>query len=298
MDANVGEQTRPGAPCFLSRYPRSRDPILNVIVSLLGGPQKRAPKRQPRQWAWMHGNSNVLTVICCYVEALLDPLCALFLVICGDVEVNPGPNEEILRLVRESNERCIKIKTNQTNLSKAVDELKAAHESVVASISGINTRLDTVEKRATTLEGYQHNLKESWQESEQRILSFASEKLGLEIAADNIERAHRIGLYVPDKKRPIVVRFSSYKTKELVQSKWWLLDDTDFYIRDNLSLATRSARKKLLEYGKGLHSSYKLRHNRLSVGEAGAVERTLQVLTEVITEREVLFVLLFVLGQW
>lgn len=96
-------------------------------------------------------------------------------------------------------------------------------------------------------------------------MSFASEKLGLEIAAENIERAHRIGLYAPDKKRPIVVRFASYKTKELVQSKRSLLDDTDFYIRDDLSLATRTARKKLLEYGKGLNTSYKLRHDRLSV---------------------------------
>lgn len=111
--------------------------------------------------------------------------------------------------------------------------------------------------------GFKDSPKESWQESEGKIISFASEILQLQIPATDIARAHRIGQYSVDKNRPIVVKFSSFKTKELIQAKRSLLTDTDFNIREDFSLSTRIARKKLLDFGKGLKTSYKLRHNKL-----------------------------------
>lgn len=222
-----------------------------------------------------------------------------------DIEQNPGMQDELLKLVKETNERCIRIEANQSSMAKAIDEIKGGHESIVSTVSNISTRLEAVEKQAASLErcqqdqagadvptgrlreeittlrarlddaedrsrrdnllffGIKDSPKESWQESEGKVISFASEILQLQIPATDIARAHRIGQYSADKNRPIVVKFSAFKTKELIQAKRSLLTDTNFNIREDFSLSTRIARKKLLDFGKGLTTSYKLRHNKL-----------------------------------
>lgn len=134
-------------------------------------------------------------------------------------------------------------------------------------ITTLRAKLDEAEDRSRRdnllFFGIKDSPKESWQESEGQIISFSSEILQLQIPATDIARAHRIGRYSVDKNRPIVVKFSSFKTKELIHAKRSLLTNTDFNIREDFSLSTRIARKKLLDFGKGLKTSYKLRHNKL-----------------------------------
>lgn len=111
--------------------------------------------------------------------------------------------------------------------------------------------------------GIKDSPKESWQESEGKIISFAFEILQLQIPATDSACAHSTGQYSVDISHPIVVKFSSFKTKELIQAKRSLLTDRAFKIREDFSLSTRIAREKLLDSGKGLETSYKLRHNKL-----------------------------------
>uniref|UniRef100_A0A1S4LJU1 Uncharacterized protein n=3 Tax=Ixodes scapularis TaxID=6945 RepID=A0A1S4LJU1_IXOSC len=44
---------------------------------------------------------------------------------------------------------------------------------------------------------------ETWATSEERIVSFCSEKLNIQIDSAAIERAHRLGRFTLTKKRPV-----------------------------------------------------------------------------------------------
>lgn len=95
-----------------------------------------------------------------------------------------------------------------------------------------------------------------------KIVSLSKNTLKLNIPEDRISRAHRIFQFTSAKCRPITVKFSTPKTKELVLSKR-ALKDSQVAMNEDFSLATRNARKKFTEYGKRQNAPFKLRHNKL-----------------------------------
>ncbi|KAH9382068.1 hypothetical protein HPB48_016515 [Haemaphysalis longicornis] len=243
---------------------------------------------------------------------LFDPFRDLLLLMCGGIKENPGPGDETMtemfKLIKETNERSIRIEENQTNMSQSITELKDAQESIFNSIADINKRLQALEtqsaaydswkintdetrqvlqrmeKENTTLKarlddaadrsrrdnlvfyGITDSKSETWQDSEKKIIAFAAKKLQFDIPTGTIARAHRIGRFAPGRNRPIIVMFSANKIKELVFAKRSSLDDSDVHISLDFCPATRLARKKLVEYGNSLKASFKLKHNKLIIG--------------------------------
>lgn len=93
-------------------------------------------------------------------------------------------------------------------------------------------------------------------------------KLGIEVTS--LQRAHRIGVYREQKKRPIIANFASYKERQEILSNAKKLKGSELSIDQDFAPATREVRKRLWEYGKAHKSeSTKVRLNfdRLSLDE-------------------------------
>uniref|UniRef100_L7LUT5 Putative tick transposon n=1 Tax=Rhipicephalus pulchellus TaxID=72859 RepID=L7LUT5_RHIPC len=99
-------------------------------------------------------------------EAVLAPFCSLLLLLCGDVESNPGPPKEqpsdalteVLRTLRDLNQITKRMEDNQKEMLGTITELKTHQETVVGAISEIKARLATVETQTGSLEKWQHEL--------------------------------------------------------------------------------------------------------------------------------------------
>lgn len=87
------------------------------------------------------------------------------------------------------------------------------------------------------------NAKESWSQSEELIRTLVSSHIGVQIAEDRIKRAHRLGTFVRDKSRPIIVKFSSFKLKDTIFAQKGKLKSTGITISEDFCRATRNTRK-------------------------------------------------------
>lgn len=114
--------------------------------------------------------------------------------------------------------------------------------------------------------GIDDSPEETWKQSETRLIAFCTGQLGFSLDANNIERAHRLGKFATNKNRPIIVQLSRFKDKELILACGPKLKGTNFAIREDFSAATRVARSKLLQFAKLKKCPFKLRLDRLYVG--------------------------------
>lgn len=103
-------------------------------------------------------------------------------------------------------------------------------------------------------------------ESEKLVLDVCSDKLGIRITPDTIERAHRIGRFHPNKNRPIIVKFSFFKHKETVLRSCPKLKDTNVSVSEDYPKNVQFARKMLLQFARAQGGLYKLRVDRLHLG--------------------------------
>lgn len=92
------------------------------------------------------------------------------------------------------------------------------------------------------------NNKETWNESENLIKSICKDKLGVDLKT--VQRAHRVGRYNENFKRPIIVNFASYKEKQDILSNAKKFKGSNYSVDQDYSPKTREIRKKLWEYAK------------------------------------------------
>ena len=100
---------------------------------------------------------------------------------------------------------------------------------------------------------------ETWEESENLIRGFIEKKLEMESKDITIERAHRTGSKINDKKRAIIVKFLNYKDKDAVlnqyrQKQLW---KDNIYINEDYSERTADLRKQSFEQAKEIRQSGK-----------------------------------------
>lgn len=129
-------------------------------------------------------------------------------------------------------------------------------------------RLDDMEDRSrrnnVIFYGIPDLASETWGDAERKITSLLSECSLPSISGTfGIERSHRLGAYAANKCRPIIVQFSSFKTRDLILSCKVQLKTVDVTVSEDFSFATRLARRKLIEFGKSQGSTFKLRFNKL-----------------------------------
>lgn len=107
---------------------------------------------------------------------------------------------------------------------------------------------------------------ETWAESEERILTFCSEKLSVDASVTSIERAHRLGRFSQQNNRPIIVKYVSFKEKQRVLAAARKLKGTDYSISEDYSEKVRLERKKLLQFARERGGDFKLNFNKLKIG--------------------------------
>ena len=156
--------------------------------------------------------------------------------------------------------------SNLDDISKKLRDLELKQEQQMKSMDDCNHSLGGLIEKQNYQENYgrRKNLKilglpdsqnstESWDESGNIVKEKVKELLKIEEDL-NIERAHRVGKYqkaytksdgtrVPEKVRPIVARFSSWKQKDAIVKAARSLKPTGVMFLDDLSDLTLAKRK-------------------------------------------------------
>ncbi|XP_040077975.1 uncharacterized protein LOC115316835 [Ixodes scapularis] len=152
------------------------------------------------------------------------------------------------------------------------EELLAAEglmQSVIKDNQRLHERLNDIEDRSRRsniiFHGIEDSTSESWEQSKVKILDRLSTSLSLQVSDECVERAHRLGSYAVGGCRPLIVKFSSFKTKQTILQSRPKLKACGITANEDFSPATRLARQKLFDFGKLQKSVFQLRYNKLYV---------------------------------
>ncbi|XP_075747190.1 uncharacterized protein LOC142804298 [Rhipicephalus microplus] len=227
-----------------------------------------------------------------------------FLLLVGDVETNPGPptGEDLLtelqklsagqnKLISDMQEIKNQLKTTDvtiTDLCKRITDLekhctaltsmctelvdlKTLTNEMIHKICNLESRVDDSENRSRRnnfiFYGIPDTTKtETYSDSEEIIICHCSDTLQLTIPPSEIERAHRLGRFSENRIRPIIVKFQSFKTKELILSNSRKFKDTGFSAGEDFSPAVRHARKQLIDFARTKSTAFTVRFKTLFLG--------------------------------
>ncbi|KAH9368948.1 hypothetical protein HPB48_001016 [Haemaphysalis longicornis] len=174
----------------------------------------------------------------------------------------------------EIKERLSKIEGDCSSLKSVKSEVQTVRtlaEGNASEIAKLVSRMDDSDDRARRSNllffGVTDSFNETWAQSESSVINVCSTNLQIEVAPTDIERAHRLGKFVAGKNRPIIVKFSHFKVKNAILSNAKNLKDTDFSISEDYSPNTRLARKNLLQFANSQKKSFKLRYDKLTIGD-------------------------------
>lgn len=229
----------------------------------------------------------------------------LLLLLSGDVEANPGPMSKAEAEAFDSALAAIRkletglgavltdLKTVKDNQEITRNEIKALTAQIAAlgsnvsssataspssnnTLQTIATQLKTITSRCDDAEnrmrrsnllffGIEDDEKEDWAGSEEKIISFCSEKLQIPTTSAKLERVHRLGKFTAEKNRPIIAKFTSFKDKDNILSRANKLKGTDYAIGEDFSFSTRLARRKLVSFARNLDKPFKLTVDKLHI---------------------------------
>ncbi|XP_075531550.1 uncharacterized protein LOC142564435 [Dermacentor variabilis] len=223
------------------------------------------------------------------------------LLLAGDIESNPGPDTVLAELKKLSTGQSqllaeVQGLRNQlttteqaiSDLSNRLSNLETRYQDLVTlrtdmdaistnttqtakDIKGIEARLDDAENRSrrNNLIFYNitdNNASENYAQSEETVLRLCRDHLGLTIDPKEIERAHRLGRHSSGRSRPIIVKLTFFKTKQLILSNGRKLKGTDYSVGEDFSRPVRDARKHLVRFAKTKNTKFSLRYKTLFIG--------------------------------
>lgn len=156
-----------------------------------------------------------------------------------------------------------KLATAESNLTQATDQLDYLENQSRRS----NLRIDGIPEKP----------KENWGQTEDLVLSFTKDTLGIALQPDAIERAHRTGT-TSDKKahRSIVVRFSHFKRRDEVLKAARNVKPEGVTVNEDFSKRIMDRRKALIPRLKEARSAGKiayLSYDKLVVREKASQNR-------------------------
>ncbi|XP_077484990.1 uncharacterized protein LOC144095057 [Amblyomma americanum] len=226
------------------------------------------------------------------------------LILAGDIETNPGPNNleavfaelkklsagqtQLISEVQGLKNQLISTDGAIAGLSKRMTDLETHLEAMTAIKSELeiikseNTRLsrqiETLEARIDDSENRSRrnnlifygipdsNPSETFADSEGEVIRHCAQHLSLTIHPEEVERAHRLGRHEPNRSRPIIVKFISYKTKDTILSNGRKFKGTKFSVGEDFSHRVRSVRKQLVTFAKANSDKFALRYKTLHIG--------------------------------
>ncbi|CAN7942572.1 unnamed protein product, partial [Ixodes pacificus] len=204
-------------------------------------------------------------VVLCTVFKLLKKL----LMLCGDVESNPGPItlEDVMIKLNAMGSELKEIKTNQQTTSIRLDNIEAS----LKELGMMQKKLDTCVAKVQALETSLNDLKIKYDDLENRsrrnnLIIYGIEESGrndsstlearvtkeiiedrLQLQPVPIERIHRIGKFSPEKPRPVILKLLDFRDKMKILRNCQKLKGSKFSINEDFSKNVQELRKKLLE---------------------------------------------------
>lgn len=131
----------------------------------------------------------------------------------------------------------------------------------------LNDYEDQSRKDNLIFHGITDTAAETWSDTEKKVRAILSSSIKMQLSDDAISRAHRLGSFVTDKCRPVVVRFASFKVKDTIFSQKAKLRGTNINSDEVFCKATRTARKKLTDFGKASSQKYSVKCNKVVINK-------------------------------
>lgn len=155
---------------------------------------------------------------------------------------------------------CTRLSTLESR-SVALDDLSREFRAMQQTIQVVRKENITVAAPVSDFEdrlvcdnlifhGISGSPSESWCQTEQKLTISLLECANFQLNPDNVERAHRLGLFHANKCRPIIIKFSSFKIREKVLLLRSSLRASRVSDCGDYCPETRLAKRKLIEFGK------------------------------------------------
>lgn len=153
-------------------------------------------------------------------------------------------------------------------LERELTDVKETVTFLSRENASLRSRLDEFEDRSRRdnliFYGVPDSNSETWAVSESKVRDIIANEMKIIVPPEGIIRAHRLGrVFNPSKCRPVLVKFSLFKTKDHVFSSRGKLRGSATSVAEDFSPATRLARRKLLEFAKAHTQSFSLRYNKV-----------------------------------
>lgn len=149
------------------------------------------------------------------------------------------------------------------------EEIRTQSDQLADAMRKVFRTQDDIENRSRRNNllffGVEGEEKETWDESEAKVISLCAEKLQVTVTPSSIERAHRMGKPKDDNPRPIIVKFALFKDKQRVLSAASKLKGTKISIGEDYSRNIRQEREKLIAFARERGAKIKLRYNKLTL---------------------------------
>ena len=137
----------------------------------------------------------------------------------------------------------MKLEKQQIELESKLGVQKAVTDGLSNERVRLNERIADLEEELEDLNNYTrrtnllfHGLEEEKDEStDDKILGILKDKLGLPLTINDIGRSHRLGRSVQGKKRPIIVRFATYRQRKMAFDAKRKLKGSKTVITENLT---------------------------------------------------------------
>lgn len=155
-------------------------------------------------------------------------------------------------------------------LTAELEALKSANTRSAHVINQLELRLDDAENRSRRNNLIFYGLadpsaKETYAESEKLVIGHCRDNLEMAVDPKEIERAHRLGRHDPNRPRPIIVKFSSFKTKDAILSQGPKFKGTNYSVGEDFSRRVQYARKQLVAFAKAKDVPFFLRYKTLFI---------------------------------
>ena len=223
-----------------------------------------------------------------------------FLLQCGDVEANPGPQRstkqttltsqnqptspspgggdsegsiaDVLKMLKTMDK---KIESLNSKMQQQIDRFESDMTEVKQENKALKEKIDRLENKMEDLESrsrrnnlifhgipYPQGKKELWSDCEQAVKSVLKDEMGMEEDVE-IERAHRLqgGGKNP---HPIIVCFGKFKDKERILASRKTLRDrkSNIFVNEDFTPRVRDKRRLLLPFLKKAKSDNRRAHLR------------------------------------
>ncbi|KAH9384096.1 hypothetical protein HPB48_026078 [Haemaphysalis longicornis] len=157
------------------------------------------------------------------------------------------------------------------SLPAPTDIQRLVAETVSSENAAIQPRLGDHEDRSrrdnVIFHGITDTPAETWSQTEEKVRAILAKTFSLQLNDEGIARAHRLGGFVVNKCRPVVVNFAAFKTRDKFLSQRSKLKGSGVTLQEDFCKSTRLSRKKLLEFGNACGQKFNLKYNKLHINK-------------------------------